>query len=80
MIKTDDNINLQPNERIRGKHGDYEILGHVVKHGGFSAVYKAHSLGSNYGGLCAVKEIFKNFYQLRNFILRAWNLKILRRL
>ena len=62
MIKTDDNINLQPNERIRGKHGDYEILGHVVKHGGFSAVYKAHSLGSNYGGLCAVKENFqKNF-------------------
>ena len=59
MIKTDDNINLQPNERIRGKHGDYEILGHVVKHGGFSAVYKAHSLGSNYGGLCAVKGIFK---------------------
>merc|ERR1712131_17201 len=57
MIKTDDNINLQPNERIRGKHGDYEILGHVVKHGGFSAVYKAHSLGSNYGGLCAVKAI-----------------------
>merc|ERR1712131_206509 len=54
---TDDNINLQPNERIRGKHGDYEILGHVVKHGGFSAVYKAHSLGSNYGGLCAVKAI-----------------------
>ena len=80
MIKTDDNINLQPNERIRGKHGDYEILGHVVKHGGFSAVYKAHSLGSNYGGLCAVKEIFKNFDQRRNFILRAWNLKILWRL
>ena len=75
MIKTDDNINLQPNERIRGKHGDYEILGHVVKHGGFSAVYKAHSLGSNYGGLCAVKESF-NFLRVAqpanfNFISRA---------